>query len=446
VKYFKWQGIYKLLPALFFISALILNFKAFYPGAMTWDSLEQLRQARLGEYADWHPPMMAFLWHFFLELNDGPGLMLLFHMTMLMLASIFFYSWSVRNKHRWSFLFLSIPFLPWILNFEFVIWKDVGLAYSWALAVAMAIFFKSKNKFPIPAAIAIFSLFLYGFLIRANSISGGIFLLPFLASCVFKKKSKRFFLLCSLFSLMIFLAAPKAMDTLLNPEKTHPFSYLMFDDLAALKLREKDIKINLFKEEDIATLHSCEFIRQHKVGAPFCINERFEEIRKYRYSELTTAWLAAISENPGEYLSYRLEAFAHLVRLPNEMPYLPSEFTIVDTPYEFNSPTKEHSIIAKGVIKFVDVSIKILPIIYKPHFWILLSIFLFFGFVLRKNVWWVAPWPLLPLSGLTYILAYLPATPADDFRYIYYSCLICTISAIIYVNIAHTKDCNDNGV
>ncbi|MBK6509210.1 MAG: hypothetical protein IPG06_06910 [Haliea sp.] len=37
-----------------------LLFITFYPGAMSIDSYEQLRQARSGQFGDWHPPFMAW--------------------------------------------------------------------------------------------------------------------------------------------------------------------------------------------------------------------------------------------------------------------------------------------------------------------------------------------------------------------------------------------------
>lgn len=50
----------------FFYSCIDIVFAiclfSFYPGAMTWDSLDQLRQARMADYSDWQPPVMAFVW------------------------------------------------------------------------------------------------------------------------------------------------------------------------------------------------------------------------------------------------------------------------------------------------------------------------------------------------------------------------------------------------
>lgn len=47
-----------------------------WPGFMTWDSVNQLQQARSGQYGNWHPPIMARLWSVLDAIVPGPGLML----------------------------------------------------------------------------------------------------------------------------------------------------------------------------------------------------------------------------------------------------------------------------------------------------------------------------------------------------------------------------------
>jgi hypothetical protein len=48
-----------------------------WPGIMTWDSIQQLTQARSGDYGNWHPPLMAWLWSLLDAIVSGPALMLL---------------------------------------------------------------------------------------------------------------------------------------------------------------------------------------------------------------------------------------------------------------------------------------------------------------------------------------------------------------------------------
>jgi hypothetical protein len=50
---------------------------AYWPGLVTWDSLRQYDQALSGEFDDWHPPIMEWLWRQFLPLAHSPSPMLL---------------------------------------------------------------------------------------------------------------------------------------------------------------------------------------------------------------------------------------------------------------------------------------------------------------------------------------------------------------------------------
>jgi hypothetical protein len=47
-----------------------------WPGIMTWDSINQLTQARTGNYGNWHPPLMAWMWSLLDGIVAGPALML----------------------------------------------------------------------------------------------------------------------------------------------------------------------------------------------------------------------------------------------------------------------------------------------------------------------------------------------------------------------------------
>ncbi|MFT0545083.1 hypothetical protein ACMHYO_01855 [Allopusillimonas ginsengisoli] len=217
----------------------------------------------------------------------------------------------------------------------------------------------------------------------------------------------------------------------------------MFDDLVALKLMDKDVDTNLLRPEDISKLKHCEYVKSNNVGAAFCINDRFEEIRKEHYSELKDTWISAVSQHPKAYLQYRLNAFISLLRTPFQKPYYPSEFSVRMAPYTFDAGLQPHTAFAEHIIGYVDRTIKILPIFFKPYFWLLLSIALAIALRLNTNTKTTSLF-LLPLSGLTYILGYYPTTPAPDFRYVYFTCLVCTISASIYVNnLRKTKNGND---
>ncbi len=110
--------------ALFGLFLLQLFF--FWPGEMTPDSQVQYAMAVSGTYSDHHPFIMSYLWHFLDMLHKGPGLMLFFHLSLFYGALFYFMKATPEKK----IFFLLVPFIPQILIYSFLIWKDVGCAFS----------------------------------------------------------------------------------------------------------------------------------------------------------------------------------------------------------------------------------------------------------------------------------------------------------------------------
>jgi len=146
-----------------FIGCLI----AFWPGFMSGDSLDQLAQARNGVYQDWHPPLMSAVWSRLLLFSNGPAPMLVLHVGFIWLALWLLVRRFASNRHA-IWVFPLVGLLPWVSNFEGVIWKDVGLASSWLLAVAL-IAHKPRQRI---LQIGIAALLFYGIAVRHNAIFG----------------------------------------------------------------------------------------------------------------------------------------------------------------------------------------------------------------------------------------------------------------------------------
>ena len=69
------------LPFLPLIAALALSL-AYWPGLVTWDSLRQYGQALDGNFDDWHPPVMEWIWRQFLPIAHSPAPMLLLQLAL----------------------------------------------------------------------------------------------------------------------------------------------------------------------------------------------------------------------------------------------------------------------------------------------------------------------------------------------------------------------------
>lgn len=432
MKYFNYCIVKAWCLGLFFL-AFLFCYASFYPGATSWDSLDQLRQARLNSYLDWQPPLMAYFWHLLLFLQDSTAPMLLFHMAMLWGGALVFFLWSYRERHLLSYGFLLIPIFPWVLNFQFVIWKDTGMAYSWFLAIALGVYWAGR-KVPLLVASSMLLLFLYGFLIRSNSITAAIVLLPFLVTLFYNKCSWKILFLSAGGAVVLFVAMPKLVNSALDAESTHPLSYVLFDDLVALKIQDDSFNTNLLTTKNILDFTTCPYLIQTGAGAAFCQNSKFEEVRKTQFAELKTEWFSIVSDNFPYYLLNRFNSFSFLLRSPMQSPHYSKEFTVLEAPQLFSSAQEKPNSARVLVMNFVSSTEKLAEFLFKPYFWagILIIVMLLLW---RHRATCTTQFWMLPLSGITYMLGYYPVTPAPDFRYVYWSILICSVSLIIYVNI-----------
>jgi hypothetical protein len=93
---------------------------------MSWDSADQLIEARNGLYSDTSPPFMALLWHFTDRIFHGPLGMLLLMSTLIWLGT-FLVTLYWFNKDQFTPLSLLpalIVFYPPLFGISGAIWKD----------------------------------------------------------------------------------------------------------------------------------------------------------------------------------------------------------------------------------------------------------------------------------------------------------------------------------
>ncbi|MDI9313903.1 MAG: hypothetical protein QM529_04420 [Hydrotalea sp.] len=172
----------------------LLNLLAFYPGVtIGYDVFAQYIQARDFNINNWHPAIMQLVWAFFLLFSKGGLGIWLFHLSMVWLSIYLLYDYFKNSL--WKFFLLLIPFLPLVVNFTSIVWKDVALASSLLLATSLIIrqFYKNTAGFVI-----ILLLLFYASTVRHNGFFATapiIFLLVFLK---YEKKSRLIKILASL--------------------------------------------------------------------------------------------------------------------------------------------------------------------------------------------------------------------------------------------------------
>jgi hypothetical protein len=164
-------------------ASLVLN----WPGQLSYDSVVQLHDGRLGHYNPWHPPVMAWMLGVLDALLPGTGLFILFD-TVLFFASIGSLLWLSRRPSWVSVVVATVcAALPQVVLYQGIVWKDVlfadsGVAGFVSLAHAAQHWQQRRSSLFVVAA---FSCFILATLARQN---GFVVLLFGLLALVFVSK------------------------------------------------------------------------------------------------------------------------------------------------------------------------------------------------------------------------------------------------------------------
>ena len=127
---------YALIFLLFALSLI-----AFYPGFVSFDSLDSFSQSLTGKYTHQRSPIYCFVWSMLNHIHQSTFIMLLFQQLLLWgSVMILVNSWYKKHGYSWKiFIFILIPFFPTILKMSGMISKDVQFAFSYLLVASILI-------------------------------------------------------------------------------------------------------------------------------------------------------------------------------------------------------------------------------------------------------------------------------------------------------------------
>ncbi len=155
---------YYCLALLFFFNLWLV-----WPGQMTSDSYTQYQEALSNSYSAAHPPLMSYLWRLFTLISTGSGLILLFHL-LLLYGACFTFMQTFKNS-RLRFYYLLYPLLPAIFFYSSMIWKDVGLAFSYlAFGSGLTYFIVQAKKPTIYQYLILILLLFYGSAVKFQAL------------------------------------------------------------------------------------------------------------------------------------------------------------------------------------------------------------------------------------------------------------------------------------
>lgn len=404
---------------------IVLTLRAFYPGIVTSDAIDQYQQATSFVFGDWHPPIMSFIWAITNDWVPGPFGMLLLD-CFLYWGALLLISFSIPEQHKKiSLLILILGFMPFTVGTLSHIWKDVLHAVFWLFAVGVICNIIARDKIRYKKLIILAAIMLLiGSMMRFNAIFG---LLPlvWLLFNKFKMSSwKRILVVLIIFPLCTILLNASFTYGILNAAKSRVYQSLIIFDLGGISnFSHKDYFAEKWNDEEkLKVISSCYNSSAWDVyawGECSFVLKKVQDSGAWADGSLMEKWINAIYQEPSAYLKHRYENFNYLMWSPNLV---------------LGDRTAENTLGFKyektGMFRTLEMTTNLLKdtFIFKPGFWLFTSfLFSLYGLFARpcfaRDVFLA-----LNVSSFLYLLAYFFVGVASDFRYSYWSILATTAS------------------
>lgn len=419
---------------------LLFTYLAYKPGFYTNDSLDVLKQA-LGDVplVNWHPQSMTLLWALLIKITGHLSSLFILQIVVLWfslcLLSIVIYK---LTKSKAASLFpLGLGASPFIFNIAGVVWKDVQLGFSLLFLVVVLIYYSSHKRTELNRYVKIgcfalsLGLLTYAGSVRHNGLAAAV-PLAVLVAIVFKLRLRWRVILPIL--VFIFVVGFNSITSgLFNIKDSHVQAAVMVDDIKELNTYDKLMTANVNPELKgylVRIKTTCE-AKQVTTNALFLCDDvsNFITIMGKYYPETFSLWLSSIRNNPIGYIRFRSKVYLRFLNV--DYLYIRESFDVIQNPY---SITVTRNIFNRGLHTYTNLSIRDFGFIYRPYFWLLLTLILL-AISLRQRgrfYWHIV---LILISGLLYTLAYFPVVIVNDYRMSYWLVISTSLGVILlYVN------------
>lgn len=413
----------------------------FYPGYMSPDSISHLEQATgVTHLTDWHPPVMTRLWGLLIGVTGHISSMLIFQLVLLV-AAMFMLSILVYRHTRnraWALSVYVIVLLPNIMNIAGVIWKDVQMAFSLTLAILLIWFIitskKSLGRIAMCGIVGLaLLLILYAGILRHNALFAVLPILFVLPSLL----TKRPHVWSGLASVIIGLVVTIGATIVINQpsEKTHPITAVQLDDIVHVANLDGEHhgRWSMYKKIHGTCRDKTKDIMNSYI---ICTTASQREALKNEHQGVFNDWLSTIIRHPIRYASYRLATFSIFLFPQPERMYI---FQPGIEQNQVGAAVKNEYAIS-GLAAYVKGGAQAnIPLIFQPWLYLAVLVFIYYKSgrireqVQRHFIRAVA------LSGLIYIVAYVPMAVAVDYRYMYWSVFATMVSGLFTIILSQPK-------
>jgi len=387
-----------------------------YPGFKSPDSDHQLWQARQGVYGDWHPPMMAWLWHYTDKLISGPlGMLLLQSATFLL--GVEGIARRYMSPMKAAFVAVAILLFPPVLTPMAVIWKDSQMAGY--LLAATACFMSPRRGWKIAGCV----LVVLATGVRHNGLAAT---LPIVVLLFTWRDTwtgwRRYALSFAVWVAITFTAG--RINKALTDSNDYPWhnSVAMFDIAGTVRFStiRDDAKLRELLEGAPLVVVSDIKAKVEKVYSPnghyyltHDNNRVFDLPRLDQMEGVKRAWLRALTTQPRAFLVHRLRVFREALAAGGG-PVFGSVWH--GDPFPTSTPIQEAWI--NTMLKLKDTWL------FRP--WIYLVLLFAVLAMCRSRVVLA-----LTASGLFCELSLLAAAPSPDYRYSHWMIAATLIAAVM---------------
>jgi hypothetical protein len=216
-----------LLAALMALAATVQAW-AYWPGLMTWDSARQYGQAIDGDFDDWHPPTMEWIWQKLLPLHSGPQPMLLLQLLLYWGGFGLLAGWALKGRRPGLAAALAacaiLP-IPFALLGEVL--KDCLMAGALLTATGLLAWSREEGGWAlrVPALL----LLLFAATLRFNALLAGLPLFLALLPRDWRRTPLRFAISTGVALALLASALPLANRALGAERSGVELSLVMFD-------------------------------------------------------------------------------------------------------------------------------------------------------------------------------------------------------------------------
>jgi hypothetical protein len=293
------------------LAGFALTLRIFYPGVMTYDAWYVHADIGKGEMGDWQSPVQVVLWGLIEHIISGAAGMFLFIAILYWLAFATLGLALARRSARLGAVAPLLALAPPCFVFVGIIWRDIMLASSWLLAAAL-VFAVADRRDALRrlAQATALALICFGLLLRPN----GLFAAPILAAYVLwpmRFDLKRAALLYVPATIAFALLAPLVYYGALHAKRQHVEHAIFVFDLAGIShfTGENQFPVTWSADEQAMLVGPC-----YRAGdwddywtrqPCLFVMKKLDAEKLFGAPALRDAWLHAIAAHPLAYLEHR---------------------------------------------------------------------------------------------------------------------------------------------